>query len=246
MKESVYNRIQRFLNREMSSEEIKNFDQDLEKNADLMEGLASELAIRKAANENRKAAIKQKLKTQNQRPTRNMTTTIIRVAAVFILLIGAFGLFQIINREPAFLSTQDQNALENIVVEAQVNLNTAGADDEGRNAFREKKYLKAIPAFNRFLDTKVAAGADRCDYNEINFYLGAIYLYRTNDYQKAIEHFACTEATKNNGKNYNNEIPYFLIVANLRAGQVQEAKVLMGKYRIQPSDLEPKEADLLE
>lgn len=246
MKESTYNRIQRFLNREMSTEEVKDFDQDLEKNPDLMEGLASELAIRKAAKENRKADIKQRLKTQKEPSSKRISTRIIQIAAIFILLIGAFGLVQTIGNESEFLSEKDEKAMNEIVDGAMIDLNTAGADDDGRNAFREKKYLEAIPAFNDFLDKKVKAGAELCDYNEINFYLGAIYLYRTNEYEKAIEHLTCTEATLNNGKNYNNKIPYLLIVANLRAGQVKEAKVLMEKYRIQPSNLEPEDADFLE
>jgi len=235
MEESVQNKIERFLNREMTPDEIQSFDQELQTNEDLAKDLAFEISARKAM-KRKYQSMDSPVKTLNQ----NRRFLQIGLAAMIVILLGT--LFWIFQKNKI---TDDQIAMNKIIEKAKPELVTAGNDVN--QLLINHNYEAAITAMESQLAKRKSEGRDPCKYQDDNFYLGVLHLYITQQYTSAVEYLTCVETNKQDEKSfYYQDIPFYLVLAMLRNNQIDEAKELIKKYKIPVEQFSDASKKLLE
>lgn len=255
MKESIEDRVQKFLDREMNDEEIQQLDQDLQTDEALADHLAFEVSLRRAMEKKRKLEIKEMIENSGvsfvehsdtghspQETIREIPTNKVRnlrswfqVAAAAILLIGAYFLF--FNSPPDDFSTiANFEAVEKIRDENSYDLNISGGDGLGN--YGAGKYLLSRLAFEKEEKKDIERGLSLCDRTERNYYLGTLYLYQSNEYRKAIEKLECCEVDKSNVNKFKDKVPFHLAVSYIRAGLFEKADLMIKKYNISNDSFE--------
>ena len=156
MKESTYNRVQRFLNKEMEKDELKIFDNDLQTDEALAELLAQEIAIRKIAKAERLKEISAMRKTLKQPKSKIVNGNFLFKIVGAIVLLG--GLLWLIT------STNDSEIeIKKIIAKASNDLKVANGNT-AEFYLMEESYELAIEGFEEKLAKKESQGFDSCEY----------------------------------------------------------------------------------
>jgi len=210
--------IEKYLYKELSKAEIKEFEQRLDSDAEF----ADEVQLRSVIFAKTKSDFKQQLKATHQKskvnPASNRTAKLTslhyikRIAAVLILGVLVFVLSRYIG------SPETTNLVDNHIAQTHdAPITLKGENDDAaawkaaKDAYKKGDYEAAIREIEKIKSPET----------EQQFYLGLAYLYNKN-YDKSIAQFE--SIIQQNDANYSPTSKWYISLAYLKNNQPEQAK----------------------
>jgi hypothetical protein len=221
MNEDKTERLSRFLDNDLSPEELKSFEQELQSDEALRSMLAMHLQLKAAG----KAEQRQQIATMLDEA---LQTTPLRVqsfrpmlwkiaASLLFLVVAWWGIKTWTSKEDVLARAAGEKMYQAIMTRERAALTVAGDwnIEQMRAALQQK--------------------SDPCNYKDLCYFVGVDELFQQGDYAKAIELLRCTEAPANNGRHFREDVPFLLVIAYTASGQSESARQLVSQYGLDKS-----------
>jgi hypothetical protein len=230
MEGSKYDIIDRFLNDELTQEELETFDRQLQEDEDLAEMLAFQLGVRKSLQEEKRRQVRAELDAQL--PPVESVRYLFRpymalAAAVVALLFLIYGLSQFWGEKapPLLSEAESQQEVQRILERDAVEFQTMGTT--GGIALLEAKSAAYL------------AQSNACEFMDLSYYAGVYSLLVASDYAAAITQLTCAQG-------FREDVPRLLLIAYCGAGDIQAARDLILTHGMAIDALPPGVSRLLQ
>jgi len=231
--ENKFTLIDRYIQGEMTMEEVKKFEEVLNKDATLKEEVDLYLVLKADYHIEKKHHFDNLIFTEELNPKKVLINKssrqkalllkpIFRIAALLTLGIGmTFFAYKYLH----FANSTQELAQTYLLERYPEPPIKRGQSDmlltQAQNAYKSQTYNEAIQGFQK-IEQNGDANAEHY------FYLGLSYLYKTNSQpQKAIMYF--NKSIQSNPKQFEEEINWFKALAYLKDQNKEEAKVIFKK-----------------
>ena len=216
MELSKYDIIDRFLNGELTPEELAAFDQKIQQDEDLADMLAFQLSLRKSIREEKHEEIRETLDamlppTQKGRYLFMPYSAIAAAIAALVLMVYAFNQFWGEKDRPLLSEAEAQQETGRILNRDAAEFQTLGGA-AGILRLKEKHadYL---------------AHRHRCDLIDLSYYAGAYSLFVEQNFAAAVQQLRCAEG-------FRPDVPRLLVIAHCGAGDIEAARALVSAQGI--------------
>jgi len=223
MNEDKIERLSRFLDNDLSPEELQSFDQELQSDEALRSMLALHLQLKasgKAAQRQEVAALLDEALETTSLRVQSFRPMLWKIAASLLFLVVAWwGIKTWTSKEDVLAVAAGEKMYQAIMTRESAALTVAG---EG-NIEKMRTLLQQKP--------------DPCNYKDLCYFVGVHELFQRRDYDQAIKLLRCTEAPANNGRHFREDVPVLLVIAYTSSGQIASARQVITQYNLDTSRL---------
>lgn len=235
--ENRRNQIDRYVNGEMSAEEVNVFEQRMRENGALAEEVLMHRDVLVGMNHYFNLELKKTLQEEEARLKKKPVNFYkwMGIAASIILLIAvAYFVLFTGQTDPQQLYAQYYNPYPNIVVPAQRSGNSTV--NPGLGLYEAGNYTEALQVFNQ----KIAEGEGE---TYVLFYAGIAAL-NTHEETDAIAYLE--EVVNRQDTTFANPAQWYLGLTYLKSGQTQEAAQIFEEIKASGNDYSQRASDILE
>jgi hypothetical protein len=211
--------IDRFLRKELTGEELAEFNQRIALDDDFAKKVADQMVMKESFKKIRREEMVQILDQ-----TAPWQKPVIYVAGTFLLIILLLLFFQPFNKTQ-LTEEERKQAIAEFKIQENLALTVAGPG--WRELIKNDHLDRAIIV----LDSLIASLGDPCEDVEFSYFAGVLHLYHNQNHRMAETYLTCALGNTA-AASFRPDVPRHLVVAKTLLGERREAKELIRRYDV--------------